>query len=316
MVMELRQLEYFVAVVEEANFTRAARRCHVAQPGVSAQVRQLERELGQALLDRSGRTVRLTQAGAAVLPYARTALAAVDGAHLAVDELSGLVRGHLALGMVTATAIDVPALLATFSHHHPGIEITLSEANPVDLLAALPARRLDAAFTGLAGPPPQGVLAEVIADVALVAAVNPDHPLAAKTTITLDSLVAFPLIALAEGTASRSVIDQACARLGAQPQVAFEASDPHVLARLAIHGLGVAVLPEPVAHAHQAELHPIAITRPAMRSQLALAWPADGPTSPAARVFVNYARAALADPSTPPGGSTGTPCSTSTNDAS
>ncbi|KOG56021.1 LysR family transcriptional regulator, partial [Streptomyces varsoviensis] len=80
--MELRQLEYLVAVVEEASFTKAAARLHVAQPGVSAQVRQLERELGQSLLDRSGRTVRPTEAGAAVLPYARAALAAVDGARL------------------------------------------------------------------------------------------------------------------------------------------------------------------------------------------------------------------------------------------
>ncbi|NBH06364.1 LysR family transcriptional regulator, partial [Amycolatopsis sp. SID8362] len=68
--MELHQLSYFVAVAEEGNFTRAAERLHVAQPGVSAQVRRLERELGQELLDRSGRTVRLTDVGAAALPHA------------------------------------------------------------------------------------------------------------------------------------------------------------------------------------------------------------------------------------------------------
>src|SRR5215207_1517289 len=102
--MELRQLEYFVAVAEEGSFTRAAARVHVAQPGVSAQVRQLERELGQLLLDRSGRSVRLTEVGAAVLPYARAALEAVTGARLAVDEMTGLLRGHVAVGMLTACA--------------------------------------------------------------------------------------------------------------------------------------------------------------------------------------------------------------------
>jgi DNA-binding transcriptional LysR family regulator len=88
--MELHRLEYFVAVAEEGSFTRAAARVHVAQSGVSAQVRRLEAELGQPLLDRSGRTVRLTEVGAVVLPYARAALEAVAGARHAVDELTRL----------------------------------------------------------------------------------------------------------------------------------------------------------------------------------------------------------------------------------
>ena len=115
--MELRQLEYFVAVTEEAGFTRAAARLHVAQPGVSAQIRQLERELGQPLFDRSGRTVRLTEAGEAVLPYARAALAAVDGARRAVDELTGLLRGHVTIGTIDwIQSLDLPGLLAGFHH--------------------------------------------------------------------------------------------------------------------------------------------------------------------------------------------------------
>src|ERR1044072_2202769 len=92
--MELRQLEYFVAVAEEGSFTRAAEKVHVAQPGASAQIRRLERELGAALLERTSRSVRLTDVGAAVLPYARAALAAVDGARLAVGERTGLLRAH------------------------------------------------------------------------------------------------------------------------------------------------------------------------------------------------------------------------------
>ena len=114
--MELRQLEYFVAVAEEANFTRAAGRLHVAQPGVSAQIRRLERELGEELLDRSERAVRVTDVGAAVLGYARAALAAVDGARRAVDELTGLVRGHVAVGTVTSHNADLPAFAEAVQH--------------------------------------------------------------------------------------------------------------------------------------------------------------------------------------------------------
>ena len=155
--MELRQLEYFVAVAEEASFTRAAARVHVAQPGVSAQIRQLERELGQPLFDRSGRTVRLTEAGAAVLPYARAALEAVDGVRLAVDEIAGLLRGHVNIGMVTAWASpDLPDLLAAFHRQHPGVEITLTESNSDQMLDALQTGHLDVALVGLATPPPAG----------------------------------------------------------------------------------------------------------------------------------------------------------------
>jgi DNA-binding transcriptional LysR family regulator len=113
--MELRQFEYFVCVAEEASFTKAAARLHIAQPGVSAQIRHLERELGQDLFDRSGRAVRLTEAGTAVLLYARAALGAAAGARLVVDELTGLVRGHVAVGMVVAcSSYDLANLLADF----------------------------------------------------------------------------------------------------------------------------------------------------------------------------------------------------------
>ncbi len=141
--MELRQLEYFVAVAEEANFTRAAARVHVAQPGVSAQIRQLEHELGQQLFDRTGRTVRLTEAGAAMLPYARAALEAVIGARLAVDELTGLVRGRVAVGMLTACSIvALFDLLESFHQRYPAIDLTLSEANSDHLIEALQSGKL------------------------------------------------------------------------------------------------------------------------------------------------------------------------------
>src|SRR5690242_6602147 len=127
--MELRQLEYFVAVAEEANFTRAAERVHVAQPAISAQIQRLERELGERLLDRTRRTVRLTAAGEAALPHARAALAAVADIQVAIDELTDLVRGTVTIGTVTSHSVDIPTLLADFHAEHPQVEITLSTDN-------------------------------------------------------------------------------------------------------------------------------------------------------------------------------------------
>lgn len=121
--MDLRQLRYFLTVVEEANFTRAAERLHLAQPGISAQIRRLERELGQQLLERSGRGVRVTEAGAAVLPYARAALEAAEGVRQTAGEFAGLLRGRVRVGVVSGVAavsgtaaegLDVAGVLADF----------------------------------------------------------------------------------------------------------------------------------------------------------------------------------------------------------
>jgi DNA-binding transcriptional LysR family regulator len=293
--MELRQLEYFVAVAEEANFTRAAAKVRVAQPGVSAQIRRLERELGQTLLDRSGRTVRLTAVGAAVLPYARAALAAVAGASLAVDELTGLMRGRVAVGTVIAcSSLAVADLLADFHKAHPAVEITLSEANSDLLLESLLDGRLDLALVALAGAPPQGIETQVVVDESLVAAVSHGDALAGRTTVTLDALRERALVSLPRGTGVRSCVDDACATLGFQPRVAFEASDLGMVAQLAGRGLGVAILPESVASAHADTVHAITITRPRLRGSVELAWRVDEPTSPAARALISHGRAALA----------------------
>jgi DNA-binding transcriptional LysR family regulator len=292
--MELRQLEYFVAVSEEANFTRAAARLHVAQPGVSAQIRQLERELGQALFDRSGRTVRLTAAGTAVLPYARAALGAVDGARLAVDELTGLVRGRVAVGMVVSCGgVDLPDLLAGFHQDHPAVEITLSEDTSDHLAEALRTGRLDMAVIGLATAAPPGIATQVVIDEALAAAVSATDPLAAHTTLPLEALAGRPLISLPPGTGLRTALDDACAAAGFRPRIAFEAGDPGVVARLAARGLGVAILPASAAQGSPGQLHAIAVTHPRLRARIVLAWRDGGPVSPAARALISHARAVL-----------------------
>src|SRR5689334_7924325 len=133
--MELRQLEYFVAVAEEASFTRAAGRVHISQSGVSAQIRALESELGAELFDRSARSARLTGAGVAALPHAREALRAAEQLRGAVDEVSGVLRGRLVAGMVQGCEVKPWfGALAGFHDEHPGIELELREANSDQLI--------------------------------------------------------------------------------------------------------------------------------------------------------------------------------------
>jgi DNA-binding transcriptional LysR family regulator len=295
MLMELRQLEYLLAVAEEGSFTRASAKLLVAQPGVSAQVRQLERELGHELLDRQARTVRLTEVGAAVLPYARAALEAVAGARLAVDELAGLIRGRVAVGMVIAcSSLDVTEVLAGFNRLHPAVEISLSEANSDQLLQAVQSGELDLAFAAFAGPPPTGMETEIITDEPLFAAVSCDHPLAAKGTTSTSGLRDQALISLPRGTGLRTALENACAAAGFRPPVSLEASDPRMVAELASRGLGVAILPESLVSSETARLHAITITGPQPRASLALAWRQEAPTGPAGRALIDYARTAVA----------------------
>ena len=290
--MELHQLEYFVAVAEEASFTRAASRVHVAQPGVSAQVRRLESELGQQLLDRSGRSVRLTEVGSAVLPFARAALDAVTNARLAVDDLAGLVRGQVTVGMVSGCALPVLAeLLAGFHDRHPGVAIALVEDNSDRLVERLRDGRLDLALIGWAEQTPADIDSVILVDEELVAAVAPDHPLAdagaGVGTVTIRQLRDLPLVSLPRGTGVRAALDAACAAAGFTPRIVFEASALPMVVELADRGLGLAVVPASIPNGPGI----LRITDPQLRSRLELAWPSAPSANPAARALIEQARA-------------------------
>jgi len=291
MVMDLHRLEYFVAVVDTGSFTSAAARVHISQSGVSAQVRELERELGQTLLDRSGKRVRLTDAGAAVLPHARAALASAAGVRQVADDLAGLVQGHVSVGMITACSfVALFDQLEDFHRSSPGIDITLTEDTSDQLVGSVLAGQIDLALVGIGGPTPGGLESVEIADEALVAAVPTDDPLAGRETVALRGLQERTLVCLPRGTGVRTAFDDACAAAGIQPRVALEASAPNVVAGLAARGLGVAILSETMAEMEGARLRGLTITQPRLRSRLELVWKAGALASPAAVALIAHAR--------------------------
>jgi DNA-binding transcriptional LysR family regulator len=281
--MEFRQLQYFVAVVEERSFTRAAERERVAQPAVSAQIRRLERQVGQPLLTRSSRDVRLTGAGTAFLPHARAALGAIRDAQRAVDDITDVVRGSVAIGTVTSHPVDMAGLIAGFHAEHPGVEITLGADSSADLLVHLGDGRLDLAIVSIdVDEQPADLDVHVITDEAIEAVVSLDHRLARRATLPLEMLCEYPLISLPIGTGLRTRLDTACVAAGLTPRIAFEATTPSELASLAGHGLGVAVLPTSMAR-NTSGLHALRLV-PALRGRLVWAWQRDQ-TNPAARLF-------------------------------
>ncbi|MFD0557032.1 DNA-binding transcriptional LysR family regulator [Stackebrandtia endophytica] len=292
--MELRQLEYFVAVAEERNFTRAAKRVHISQSGVSAQIRQLERELGAELFDRSGRAVSLTIAGEAALEPARAALAAAKSVGQAVGEVADLIRGRLTVGMVIGcTVTPLFDALASFHHAHPGVELTLVEDNSDRLIEGVRDGSVDLALVGTALTTLDGLDSLTIISEQLVAAVPFGHPLSTSRRVALRDLVAHPIVCMPPGTGLRTVFDRACAAVDLQPTIALEASAADAIADLAGRGLAVAVLSESMAAHYRDRLTALTITDVDAPARLALVW--KNPHGPAVRELLAHGRRAFSD---------------------
>lgn len=290
--MELRQLEYLVAVAEERNFTRAAERVHVSQSGVSAQIRQLERELGAELFDRSARAVTLTVAGRAALEHARAALAAAASVGRAVEDVNGVIRGGLTVGMVIGCTIT-PLFdgLAAFHRAHPGVEISLREGESDRLVEGVRTGALDAALIG-APAVPEGLEALTVVSEPLVAVVPAHHPLADLPRVTLGDLAEHPIVCMPEGTGLRAVFDRACAARGVRPRITLQASAADAVADLAARDLAVAILSTSMAARYSGRLTARAIADAREPALLALVW-RPGTHNPALRELLAHCRRKL-----------------------
>ncbi|GAB2996870.1 LysR family transcriptional regulator [Saccharothrix stipae] len=241
--MELRQLEYFVAVAEECHFTRAARRMHVAQSGLSASIRALEVELGAPLFVRSTRQVELTQAGRALLVEARRVLGTIDAARDAVAAVQGLLRGTLAVGSIQCLhAVHLPAVLARFHELHPGVELRLRQAGSGELVDLVRAGRLDLAFV-TSGPAGDDLGVSTLSSEPLVLACAPELPFAERESVRLAELAGQPFVDFNPDWGTRDDVDRALATAGVDRKVAVEVNDVHSLLDFVGFGLGVALVP-------------------------------------------------------------------------
>ncbi|HEY0449946.1 LysR family transcriptional regulator [Actinophytocola sp.] len=243
--MELRQLRYFVAVAEERHFTRAAKQLHVAQSGLSASIRSLERELGASLFRRNTRQVQLTAAGQALLAEARRALAATDAARDAVAAVQGLLQGSLAIGTLQCLhVVHLPTVLAGFLATHPGLEIRLRHGGSGELTDQVAHGRLDLAFVSRPVRCPDEVAVSPLASEPLVLACALDHPLASEAGIALGALRDERFVDFQPDWGTRDTVDRVLDAAGVSRRVALEVTDVHSLLDLVACGLGVALVPQ------------------------------------------------------------------------
>ncbi|MCK8616041.1 LysR family transcriptional regulator [Gordonia sp. C13] len=284
--MEMRQLEYFVAVADEESFTAAAHRVHTTQPNISAQVRSLERELGSALFDRSARSVRLTDAGHAALPAARAALAAAREVADAVSEVRGLLRGSLSVGMVEGCTIaPLFTALGTFGSAHPKVPLSLRESPSDRLITSIVDGSLDVALAGYGDELPRGTESLTVIAEPVVAVVPADEERGTDTGFP--ELRQRSLICLPRGAGIRNVFDDAAVAHGSPIRPAIEASSPDAIVELVCSGMGTGILSASIAAADD-RVAGLPIEGVDVRARLGFVWRTD--PSPATRRFVDVVR--------------------------
>lgn len=186
--MDFRRLRYFVAVAEERNFSRAAERLHIAQPGLSNQVKQLEEDIGVRLFDRSNRGVRLTEAGKLLLEETQQMYAQMEGALRMIQRVGHGEVGRLTLGFVPSAFNEIlPPLLRTFQEAFADVELLLREMNPDQLVQSLRGENIDVAFMYL--PVENDDLdCRPVSREPLVVALPEKHPLAGEVEIDVRRL--------------------------------------------------------------------------------------------------------------------------------
>ena len=254
MAVTIKQLVYFLAVVDTGQFTQAAASARVAQPTLSKQIRSLESELGETLFTRGQDGVGLTAAAEALLPLARRIVADTETARLEIAELTGLRRGRLRLGATPSLCVSVVGdVLAVFHETYPNVALQITEGGSQDLVRELGRGQLDLALV-IDGPGATGATEDLsltpILREELVAVVSATHAadgaagagaLGDRTDIT--ELARYPFVLNGPGYELREATLAACAAAGVEPRIAVEGGEMDAVLRMVESGLGVAVVP-------------------------------------------------------------------------
>lgn len=245
--MELRPLRYLIAVAEHGNFTRAAEALHVSQPALSRQILQMEERLGAALLDRSGRTVTVTDAGLAYIAHVRRALSELESGRRAIHDVRDLSRGRVRLAMTpTFTAYLAGPLVGAFHARYPGITVTVREMSMASVAFAVEADEVDLGIAFALARATDIEFLPVFAErLSIVVAAG--HAWAERRSIEVRALADAGLGLLSTDFVTRAHIDAYLREHGLAPKVAVEANTIGALVEIVRHSELATILPEAIA---------------------------------------------------------------------
>lgn len=271
--MDLRDLSYFLAVVEAGSVTGAAARVHVAQPTLSHALARLEEELGERLLERKARSpLRLTDAGEVVARRAREALSTVTALRDDLAALRGGVTGVLRVAAIQSlSATLLPAVLAKLAREEPAIEPRVRTLAAESIARAVASGRVDVGL--LAGAPHaslRGLDVRLLFREPLVALVRRSDPLARSKRVRLARLASRELVLVPDGTFLSDIIHEACQRAGFVPRVRLTLASAEALRETVRAGLGLTILPAGYAAPADRELVAVPLTHPTPEREVLL----------------------------------------------
>ena len=286
--MILRHINYFLAVAQYQSFTRAAESLYVSQPALSQQIKQLEENLGVSLFDRSGRRVKLTDAGEVYARYARRALQDLEEGRRALHDVQNLSRGALRIAITpTFTTYPIGPLIKAFHDRYPNVTLSVQEMSQEQMEKQL----LDDEFdVGIAFSEVHSVdiTAQNLLIETLALVVNKDHPIAKQTAIDLPTLNAQSLVLLSHEFATREQIERYCRQHDIQPKVLMEANSLSAVIEIVRYTSLSTLLPSNIANNYD-ELIAIKLAPSLLQRTAVLLQRKGAYQSAAAKAFINLA---------------------------
>jgi DNA-binding transcriptional LysR family regulator len=241
--LNLHQLLIFRTVAEQRSYSRAATTLYLSQPGVSLQVRALERSVGLPLFEKVGRTLRLTEAGRELLAYTERIFALIDETQMVLEELSGARRGTVKVGASTTAGIYiVPAALGAFHHQNPGVKLTLDVVNRFTVQERLLNGEIDLAVMGLIEDAHDLEVAEFVPNELVVIA-PPGHPLSRRRQIALRELADDTLLLREAGSGTRTDVERIFAAQDVPLRIGMELRSSGAIKQAVAADLGISVMP-------------------------------------------------------------------------
>lgn len=289
--MNINHLEYFLEIVRQGSFSKAASKLHLTQPSISKMIKGMEEELGVTLINRQGKHIELTDAGQALWEQAQQVVAHFQNIAAGLEDVTTLKKGKLRIGIppITCAAV-VPRLLGQFNQEHPAVQIQLYESGSKKIQIAVQEGSLDVGV--VCTPPPDTGLFEVYPFVQnpLRVIVHPEHPLAGQPVIDFPALAGESFVLYAQDFSLYDHILHRCKLAGFQPKIICETSQREFMTQMVAAKLGIALLPGMICETLDPRaIVSIPLVDPQIYLQLAFIWRKDRYLSFAARRWLDFA---------------------------